>query len=104
MTINLSNPQAVAEEGERIYAEKYRTKFESEFLGKFVAIDITSGDAYLGEWSEEAINKGMMTHPSGIFHLIRIGSKGAFSISRINPNARLDGLYGRERFASATHN
>ena len=89
MAFLISNPQSIAEEGERIYLEKFKTRYEAESFGKFVAIDIDSEDAFIGNSSEEAIQRGRQAHPNGIFHLIRIGSKGAFSISRIVHYGRL---------------
>ena len=76
-----SNPKEIAETGEKIYNEKYRAQYEAEHLGKFVAINIRSGHATLAETSEEALQMAKAADPSGLFHLIRVGSPGAFRVS-----------------------
>jgi len=80
MAFCLSNPKAVAEAGERIYGEKYRQKYEKEYLGKFVAIDVTTSSAFIGDTAEQALEKARAMSPNGIFHLILVGSPGAFRV------------------------
>ncbi len=43
------SPQAIAEKGEKIYKEKYRDEFERIYQGKFVAIEIDTEKAYVGD-------------------------------------------------------
>jgi len=81
----LSDPAAVAELGERIYQERYKEQYEEKHHGKFVAIDITSGEAYLGETSDEALQKAKEHNEKGLFHLIRVGFPGAFRVSYTAP-------------------
>lgn len=85
MTAQEETPGAVeriAQQGNAIYQERYKQKLESEHQGKFVAIDIIGGVAYLGEFAEDAIQKGREEAPYGVFHLIRIGHPGVFRIGR----------------------
>ena len=70
--------QNIAERGEAIYAEKYRTDLEQNARGKFVAVHIESGEATLGDSGEAAIRAAREKDPSGYFHLIRVGHKAAF--------------------------
>jgi hypothetical protein len=76
-----SNPKEIAEAGERIYDEKYRAQYEAEHMGKFVAININSGHATLADTPEEALREAKAADPSGLLHLIRVGSAGAFRVS-----------------------
>jgi hypothetical protein len=76
--IQISNPQQIAELGETIYQAKYQTEYEAEHEGKFVAIEIHSSEAYLGDTPEEVLTLAREKAPYGIFHLIKIGSPGAF--------------------------
>jgi hypothetical protein len=73
-TVEISNPKVAAERGEKIYNEKYKTAFEAEHYGKFVAIDVMSDKAYVADSPEEA-------------------STGAFRVSYTTSNANLDWLF-----------
>ncbi len=79
----VSSMQRIADLGEKIYADKYKETLEKEHDGQFAAIDVLSGNVYVGEFPELAIEKAQTESPTGVFHLIRIGSPGAFKSSRI---------------------
>jgi hypothetical protein len=68
----------IAMRGEAIYNEKYRTELEKSSNGKFIAINVSSGDATLAETGEDAIRLGLERDPAGLFHLVRVGHKAAF--------------------------
>jgi hypothetical protein len=76
-----SNPRAMAKAGERIYASKFKEELERNHFGKFAAINVSKKTVEIGETSEEAISKAVAKEPGGIFHLIRIGSSGAYQVS-----------------------
>lgn len=84
----LRNPDAIAQEGERIYAARYKAAMEADRPGQFVAIDITTEAAYPGEHPEQALGAARNTNPHGVFHLIRIGSAGAFKVSHMSAHDR----------------
>jgi hypothetical protein len=88
---DITNPAEIIEIGERIYKEKYQLEYEPKYGGSFLAINVLDGMAYLGETSAGALEKARATAPSGIFHLIRIGSPGAFRVSY--SNGALDWLF-----------
>jgi hypothetical protein len=90
--MNFTNPKDIAERGEAIYKEKYKTAFEEEHWGEFVAIDVMSEHAYIGESPEKALESARRESPQGIFHLIKVGSPGAFRVSYTN-HASLDWLF-----------
>ncbi len=75
------DPQEVAEKGEAIYAEKFRESYEAKKAGQFVAIDVLTEKAYVAAQPEEALDLARRKAPDGIFHLIKIGSEGAFRVS-----------------------
>jgi len=81
MEPQLTNPKVVAERGEKFYLERYKEQYERLYTGKFVAIDVTTGDAYVSDTAEDAIRKGQEKSPQGVFHLIRVGQPGAFRVS-----------------------
>ena len=85
MNLSLSDPKAVAEAGERIYRDRYKKNLEETHLGEFVAIEVRTEQAYLGETPEDALNKGRTQSPNGIFHLMKVGSPGAFRVGYASP-------------------
>ena len=87
-----NNPKLIAEHGERLYKENFQEKFETDYLGKFVAIDVTTEKAYVGDSPEEAYRAARKDSPQGIFHLIRVGSPGAYKVSYTS-NAALDWIF-----------
>lgn len=90
--MDLSNPKALAERGEKIYQEKYKSAYESQYLGKFVAIDVTTERAYVADSPAAAAELARKDSPKGLFHLIKVGAAGAFKVSYTN-NAALDWIF-----------
>ena len=68
----------IAQQAQQIYKRNFQEEYESRYGGKFVVIDIRQGKAYLGEFAEDALQKARARAPYGVFHLIRVGSPGAF--------------------------
>ena len=77
----LSNPKQIAELGEKIYQERYKEQFEREQSGKFVAIDVVTQNAYIGDNPESAVEDARKDSPNGLFHLVQVGLPGAFRVS-----------------------
>ena len=75
-----SNPKAIAEAGERIYRERYQQEYEASHKGEFIAIDVGSGQGFLADSPEGALQNARVAHPEGSFHLIKIGSPGVFRV------------------------
>lgn len=84
-----TNPRALAERGEGIYKRRYQQDFERLYLGKFVAIDVSTELAYVGDSPIEALSKAKEQAPEGIFHLLRVGATAAFHVSS-GSNAQVD--------------
>lgn len=66
------DPKGMAKKAERIYVS-IRDELEAEHRGKVVAIDVETGDSFLGETVIEAARKGREKYPGKVFHFIRIG-------------------------------
>ena len=81
--MSLTDPGKIAATAEIIYKERYREAYEKDHSGQFVAIDVQDGAAYLGEFPEDALQQARERAPHGVFHLIRIGSPGAFRVSYV---------------------
>ena len=92
IAMDLSNPKQIAERGEQIYQEKYKSAYEAEHPGKYVAIDILSTKAYVANTPIEALELARKDSPKGLFHLIRVGSPGAFKVSHMT-NATADWIF-----------
>lgn len=84
-TLDLHDPTSIAEEGERIYAEHYRAKFERCYDGQFVAIDLGSEDAFVAPHAEEAVEKAVNKHGDCTVHLVRVGEATAYQMSFFLP-------------------
>jgi hypothetical protein len=76
-----SDLKKVVREGERIYAEKYKEKYEAAFSDQFAAIEINSGKAFVAQYPEDAIEKARTQIKGGVVHLVRIGSPSAYQVS-----------------------
>lgn len=70
--------QEIAERGEAIYEQKYRKDFEATHPGKFVAINIRTGEATPSETAEDAIRIALEKDSNAFLHLLRVGHKAAF--------------------------
>ena len=90
---SFSNPEAIARKGEDIYVRKYKAVHEPKDNDKFLAINVDTEEAFLGDSLEEALNKAREKYPNSLFHFIRIGSPGVFSISSNHSNLVLDGWF-----------
>ena len=77
-SVDVSTPDKIAREANRIYDENYRKDYERDYKGKYVAIDVRTGRAYLDSSSDGALIKARGEAPYGVFHLIRVGFRSAF--------------------------
>jgi hypothetical protein len=67
--------------GEKIYAE-IKEKLEPTLNNKFVAIEVESGDYFIGNDAIDAGDKARERYPSSVFFLVRIGYPAAFKTRR----------------------
>ena len=73
-------PHHIKEKGERLYKERFRSKYEKKHSGKFLAIDITTEEAFVADTPEKAMEEAQNKNPNGFFHLVKIGSPGVYRI------------------------
>lgn len=62
---------------DKIYNERLKTLLEPDLIGKFVAIDVRTGDYFVGDEMLDAYDKGVAKHPGRTFVFKRIGFKAA---------------------------
>jgi hypothetical protein len=77
------SPDEIAQAAQNLYEERFRERFEGVHDGEFVVIDVINGDAYHGQYPEDALKKAQEASPDGTHHLIKIGSRAAFRIGFI---------------------
>ena len=76
--------QLVAEKAKRIYEEQLRERLESSDHGRFVCIAPQSGDFFLGNTFDEAVNQAIDAHPDCLTHTLRVGHVAALHIGVLN--------------------
>lgn len=59
--------------------KKISKELEEDYRGKFVAIEVDSGDYFIGDTSIEASKKAKEEYPDKVFFLGKIGYRAAFS-------------------------
>jgi hypothetical protein len=67
-------------EGHRIYEERLRGCLEPENIGRFVAIEPTSGRYFLGDTSAHALVAARAAMPDQVFCLMRVGYRAAHTV------------------------
>lgn len=68
----------IAERAKRIYEEQLRERLELSDHGRFVCIEPESGDFFLGDTFDEAVNQAIDAHPDRLTHTLRVGHTAAF--------------------------
>jgi hypothetical protein len=76
------NKYEVARKGKAIY-EKIRDKMEAEHKGEALAIEVESGDYFLGKSAIDSTDKGRQKHPDGLFYVVRIGKRAYISLKNM---------------------
>jgi hypothetical protein len=70
----------VADRAKRLYEEELRQTLEASHLGAFVCIEPESGDYFLGQTFDDAVNKAIDAHPDRLTHTLRIGHTAAIHL------------------------
>ena len=72
--------QRLVGEGRRVYDESLRAQLEAENIGRFVAIEPSSGRYFLGDTGAQVLVVARMAMPNHLFYLMRIGYSAAHTI------------------------
>lgn len=75
--------KSVINRAKQIYADRLQKDLESQHMDRFVAIEPDSGDYFLGDSFDEAVESAMKKYPAHRLHMIRIGHRAAFHIGRL---------------------
>lgn len=78
MTIRRLQREEIGRRGKEIYSSKLREILEPQFVGKFVAIDVESGDYEVADEASDASDLLWARIPSAQILIERVGHRAAF--------------------------
>src|SRR5688500_8292363 len=74
----LPDPAETGARAREIYHRDLKDKLEPDFTGKYILIDVDSGDYEIGEKTDLALSATLRKrHPNARLHLLRIGFPAA---------------------------
>lgn len=76
--------QRVAAKAKAIYREKYQASLEASSRDEFVCIEPESGEYFLGETFDDAVNKAIDAYPDRLTHTLRIGHAVALHLGALH--------------------
>jgi len=71
------DPSELVARGEAYYDEHLRASVEPQHTGKFLALDVESGDYEVDEDELAAIHRARARHPESLFYVMRVGFRAA---------------------------
>ncbi len=74
------SPEEVERLGEEIYAQQIRSAVEAGNKGKFVVIDIETGDYEVDEDDLQATKRILAKRPDAVLYGVRIGHPTAYTL------------------------
>lgn len=74
-------PEEVESRGEDLYQQQIRPKVEAANRGKFVVIDIETGDFELDEDDLQATKRALAKRPDAVLYGVRVGYPTAYTLS-----------------------
>ncbi len=77
---NILTPEQVVEKGQKIYTEKLKPILEADNYGKFLVIEVESGNYFVADTLIEALQKAKEKYPGKLFHTLKIGFEGIFKM------------------------
>ena len=83
--------QEIEKRGKEIYETQLKEKIESEKNGKYLVLEVESGEYFINDFLDEALKEAKKKFPNKIFYSLRIGYPGVFSFSSMrgdNGNCR----------------
>lgn len=72
--------KSVISRAKQIYADRLRQELEAIYENRFVAIETESGEYFLGDTFDQAVQSARTKFPTRLSHTIRIGHEAAFHI------------------------
>ena len=72
--------QLLAVKAKQHYEATLREKLERTSFGRYVAIEPESGDYFIGDTFDDAVNAALDKYPDRLTHTIRVGHRAAFHL------------------------
>lgn len=72
--------KSIIERAKRIYADRLQLDLERDHVDRFMAIEPESGDYFLGDTLDEAVQFAVKKYPTRRSFTIRIGHRAAFHL------------------------
>lgn len=72
--------EETARMAEDIYERRIRAEVEPDLKGRFLVIDVDSGDYVTDEYELDAFSRAEKRYPGGRFFLMRVGHRGAHRV------------------------
>lgn len=72
--------EAIAARGEEIYQQQIRDKVDPKHKGKFLVLDIETGDYEIDAEDLVATDRLLAKHPNAIIYGVRVGFPAAYGI------------------------
>ena len=76
--------KAVAAAARTVYDSDLREELEREHAGRYVCIEPVSGECFLGDTFDEAVNAAIDAYPERLTHTLRIGYSAALHLGVIS--------------------
>lgn len=70
----------ITRRGQEYYDRHLRARLEPHHRDEFVAIDVDSGDYFLGATVDAALDAALQQRPQGKFHIVRVGHLAALRL------------------------
>ena len=80
--------EEIAVRGEELYQRQIRGAVEPHNRGRFLALDIDSGDYAMGDDELAALDSARRNHPDGTFYLLRVGYPTAAHLGSARPRSK----------------
>lgn len=82
------NLREISTAGERLYHTKLKKLLERQHRGEFVAIEVQSGDYFLGKTQADALAAAKRKYPERLLHFVKIGFPATVSMSsQVKPSS-----------------
>lgn len=80
MSTTFHNADEIGRRGEELYEREIRAKVEAGHRGRFLALDIATGDYEIAGDDMAATNRLLARHPKAIVYGMRIGDHAAYHL------------------------